>query len=82
MPIENFVWTKHAGLRLDQRRLARSDVEEAIRRNHGERKVNEGEADWLVEGITGLGVRIEAIYDHPVGGDETTARIVSVWRMG
>lgn len=81
MPITRFVWTDHAVLRLVQRRLEHSDVEEAIRTSHDERRVNEGEADRLVEGVTPLGVRIEAIYDHPVGTDEARIRIVSAWRM-
>jgi hypothetical protein len=72
-----FVWTSHALHRLDQRQLARSDVEQAIRSGHEGRQVNEGEADWLITGITSLGVPFEAIYDHPVGGDESTVRIVS-----
>lgn len=58
MSIDRFVWTEHAIARLAQRRLERSEVEEAIRACHDERKVNEGEADWLVEGMTPLGVRI------------------------
>jgi len=80
--IEHFVWTDHAVLRLDERRLTQSDVEQAIREGHRGRRVNEGEADWLIEGITGYGVAFEAVYDHPVGDDETTARIVSAWRLG
>jgi hypothetical protein len=31
--------------------------------------------------MTPLGIRIEAIYDHPVGNDEATIRIVSAWRV-
>jgi hypothetical protein len=67
-------------LRLDERHLSRSDVENAIREGHG-RQINDGQADWLIEGITAYGVRFEAIYDHPVGDEETTARIVSAWRV-
>lgn len=78
--VETFIWTDHALLRLSQRRLDRLDVEEAIRTNHDERKANHGQADWLVRAITPLGVRIEAIYDHPVGNDEATIRVVSSWR--
>lgn len=69
-------------LRLHQRRLARSDVERAIREGHDGRQVNEGQADWLIEGTTSLGERLEAVYDHPVDGDETTVRVVSAWRLG
>jgi hypothetical protein len=79
--IEHFLWTEHAVLRLDQRRLPRSDVEQAIRDNHGERLANDGQADWLIASVTALGVRFEAIYDHPVEGDEHVARIVSAWRV-
>jgi len=57
------------------------DVEEAIRANHDERKANDGQADWLVRAVTPLGVRIEAIYDHPVGNDEASIRVVSAWRV-
>jgi hypothetical protein len=81
MSIETFIWTDHALLRLSQRRLERFDVEEAIRANHDERKANDGQADWLVRATTALGVRIEAIYDHPVGSAEATIRIVSAWRV-
>jgi hypothetical protein len=81
VPIEHFVWTTHAVLRLDERHLSQSDIENAIREGHGGRHINDGQADWLIEGITAYGVRFEAIYDHPVGDDETTARIVSAWRV-
>jgi hypothetical protein len=79
--VETFIWTNHALLRLSQRRLDRRDVEEAIRGSHDERKPNDGRADWLVGAMTPAGVRIEAIYDHPVGDDEATIRIVSAWRV-
>ena len=81
VPIERFVWTTHAPLRLDERCLSQSDVENAIRDGHGVSQINDGQADWLIEGITSYGVRFEAIYDHPVGDDEATARIVSAWRV-
>jgi hypothetical protein len=68
-------------LRLDERRLSRSDVESAIREGHGGRQVNDGKADWLIAGITSYGARFEAAYDHPTGDNEITARIVSAWRV-
>lgn len=81
MEIERFVWTEHAEDRLRQRRLDASDVEEAIKDRHAEREVNDGRAEWLVSGETADGTAFEAIYDHPHGDDETTVRIVSVWRL-
>lgn len=62
-------------------RLERFDVEQAIRANHEERKANDGQADWLVQAMTQQGVRIEAIYDHPVRNDGATIRVVSAWRV-
>jgi hypothetical protein len=81
LTIEHFEWTAHAELRLGQRRLTLVDVERAIRARHDDRQVNEGRADWLVAGVTIDGVPFEAVYDHPVAGDEATVRIVSVWRV-
>lgn len=68
MPIESFQWTDHALLRLDQRQLCREDVEQAIREHHDERRVNDGQADWLVSGTTHLGIRFEARALCPPGG--------------
>jgi hypothetical protein len=79
--IERFVWTEHAEGRLRQRRLNASDVEQAIKEQHAERKVNDGRAEWLVSGGTVGGTVFEAIYDHPHEDDEGAVRIVSVWRL-
>ena len=81
MAIERFLWTDHAVVRLNERRLRRDDVELAIRQGHALRRANAGQADWLIAGVTPDGSAFEAIYDHPVRRDETTARIVSVWRV-
>ena len=62
-------------LRPDERHLSQSDVENAIREGRGRRQINDGQADWLIEGVTAYGVRFETIYDHPAGDDETTARM-------
>jgi hypothetical protein len=78
--IEQLVWTDHALLRLAERQLARFEVEDAIREQHQARVPNEGGADWLISATTPDGRSFEAIYDHPVRGDETVATIVSVWR--
>lgn len=81
MEIERFIWTEHAEFRRGQRRLGRSDVEQAIRDGHANRQVNDGRAEWLISGRTPDGIAFEAIYDHPHGSDQGTARIVSVWRL-
>jgi Domain of unknown function (DUF4258) len=81
MGIERFIWTAHAELRRTQRRLDAEAIEEAIQEGHADRKVNEGRAQWIIEGSTADGVRFEAIYDHPHGDDEEAARIVSVWHL-
>jgi hypothetical protein len=79
--IEHFIWTEHALMRLDDRRLEASEVEQAIRDGHLDRQVNDGRAEWLVSGKTADGTAFEAIYDHPHGDDEAAVRIVSVWRL-
>lgn len=81
MEIERFVWTDHAEMRLDERRLTASEVEKAIRDGHVDRQVNDGRAEWLVSGKTVDGTAFEAIYDHPHGDDGAAVRIVSVWRL-
>ncbi len=81
MTIKRFVWTEHALLRLDQRHLTRIDVERTIREGHGERVANDGRAAWLLAGLTAYGVPFETIYDHPAGGDDSVARVVSAWRL-
>jgi ribosomal protein L2 len=81
MAIEHYVWTAHARQRIQQRRLDRKEVEQAISQGHDAREVNDGRAQWLVRGTTADGTSFEAIYDHPHGGNVETARIVSVWRL-
>lgn len=81
MEIERFVWTEHAEMRLRQRRLDASEIEQAIKDRHSDREVNDGRAEWLVSGETIDGTAFEAIYDHPHGDDAAAVRIVSVWRL-
>ena len=81
MEIERFVWTEHARMRLAERGLDATDVEQAIRNGHAEREVNDGRAEWLVSGVLPDGTAFEAIYDHPHGDDEAAVRIVSAWRL-
>lgn len=81
MAIEHFVWTVHAQQRIQQRRLDRHEVEQAIGERHDDREVNDGRAQWLIRGTTADGTPFEAIYDHPHGGDVDKVRIVSVWRL-
>lgn len=82
MAIESFVWTDHALQRLQERGLTQFEVEEAIREGHEGRKANDDGAEWLIATTTQSGFSIEAVYDHPHHGDDDTARVVSVWRVG
>jgi hypothetical protein len=81
MAIERFLWTHHAESRLHERHLTRGDIEQAIRDGHSKRQVNDGQADWLLVGVTTNGVPFEVIYDHPAHGETTTARVISAWRL-
>ena len=81
MAINRFVWTDHAELRLGERGLTRSEVEEAVREGHPIREVNRGDADWRVYGVRFDGRKFAAIYDNPVQGDASAARVVSAWPL-
>jgi len=79
MPIKHCIWTSHAESRCRERLLDRSAVERAVRDGHPDRRLNQGQADWLIEGLMADGRRFEVLYDHPHGVDRGTARIISVW---
>lgn len=68
-------WTDHALVKADMLGVARSDVEDAVVHGHGERTRNPGAAQWRVRAG-----RLVIAYDHPDAGDETTARVVTLWR--
>jgi hypothetical protein len=57
------------------------EVEQAVRDGHFARAVNQGNADWRIEGARSDGRHFAVIYDHPALGDPTQARIVSVWAL-
>jgi hypothetical protein len=71
------VWTDHAVVKADLLGATRTDVEDAVLQRHGERTRNTGAADWLL--VVG---RLAIAYNHPDGGDQTTARVVTLWRRG
>jgi len=50
-----------------------------IRQEHAVRALNRGEADWRVYGVRLDGRKFAVVYDHPVLGDPTAARVVSAW---
>ena len=55
------------------------EVEAVIRQEHAVRALNRGEADWRVYGVRLDGRKFAVVYDHPVLGDPTAARVVSAW---
>ncbi|MGH2904530.1 MAG: hypothetical protein ACRDK7_13240 [Solirubrobacteraceae bacterium] len=81
MPIERFIWTIHTEDKRIKRLLVRSELERAIRDGHADRQINQGRADWLVDGLLADGRRFEAVYDNPHGRDRAAIRIVSVWDL-
>lgn len=74
MPIERFIWTIHAEMRLPQRGLTRERVERSVRDLHPIREANAGEADWRVDAG-----RFVVVYDRHGSQDVNVVRIVSVW---
>lgn len=69
------VWTDHALVKADSLGIARTDVEDAVLNGHESRTSNTGAADWLV-----TSARLATAYNHPDSGDQTTARVVTLWR--
>jgi hypothetical protein len=69
------VWSEHSLAKADFLGIARSDVEDAVLTGHRRRTRNTGAADWLV--VAG---RLFIAYNYPDGGDELTARVVTLWR--
>lgn len=69
------VWSDHAVVKAALLGVTRTDVEDAVLEGHDERTRNTGAADWLV-----VVRRIAIAYNHPDGGDSTTARVVTLWR--
>jgi hypothetical protein len=68
-------WTDHAYVKANLLGAARTDIERALIERHHARQANAGAASWRIS--TGPWV---ILYDHPDGGDQTTARIVTLWR--
>jgi Domain of unknown function (DUF4258) len=81
MAIRRFIWTDHAELRLEDRGFARVDIENAIREGHLVRSLNLGDADWRIHGVRSDSRPFAVIYDHPVRGDKSAVRIVSMWSL-
>ena len=79
--IQRILWTDHAQQRLRDRGLTAVEAEQVVREGHDSREVNKGDANWRVYGTRSDGSRFAVIYDHPVFGNRTVARIVSVWRL-
>jgi hypothetical protein len=66
-------------MRIRERGLIRSEVEQVIEQRHGERAINRGRAQWRIAGPTPRDIQIVVIYDHPHGHDIGAVRIVSAW---
>lgn len=68
-------FTDHAAERAAQYAIPHVEVADVALEEHARRRGNPGAADWRVR-RGGLVV----VYDWPDEGDETTARVVSLWR--
>jgi alkylation response protein AidB-like acyl-CoA dehydrogenase len=68
-------WSDHALAKAELLGFARADVEQIVLAGHRRRTSNSGAADWLTEAG-----RLVVAYNHPDGGDEIAALIVSLWR--
>jgi hypothetical protein len=68
-------WTDHAYVKAGVLGAARADVERAVVEHHRDRRRNPGAAQWRLS----VGPWV-ILYDHPDADDESTARIVTLWR--
>jgi hypothetical protein len=68
-------WTAHALEKSWLLDVPQRDVERAVIERHHVRRRNARSADWRVR--TG---RLVIVYSHPDHGDDSTARIVTLWR--
>jgi hypothetical protein len=69
--------TDHAAERAEQYGVPWSEVADAVLGEHGRRRTNPGAADWLVQRG-----RLVVVYNWPDAGDESAARVVSLWIAG
>jgi hypothetical protein len=77
--IQEFEWTNHATYRRRKRRVSQAGIEAAINSEHPYRVTNAGEGDWMVSWVAGDGRPCEVVYDHPVYGDASVVRVVTVF---
>jgi hypothetical protein len=68
-------FTDHAAERAARYALPAVKVADIVLEEHPHRQGNPGAADWRVRRG-----RLVVLYDWPDGDDETTARVVTVWR--
>jgi hypothetical protein len=78
--IREIKWSTHASSRLRQRGLAQAEIEATIRSDHFFRESNPGAADWRVTLVQTDGRRFAVLYDNPVDGDESVAKVVTFFR--
>jgi hypothetical protein len=68
-------FTDHAAERAARHAVAATDVADVVLEEHPRRRANPGAAGWQVR-RGGLVV----VYDWPDEDDQTTARVVTLWR--
>jgi hypothetical protein len=70
-------FTDHAAERAARYALPAVEVADVVLAEHPRPHGNPGAAEWRVRRGT-----LVVLYDWPDGDDETTARVVTVWRAG
>jgi len=61
--------------------VSEAEIEAAIQFEHAYRVRNAGDGDWVVPWTSSDGRRFEVVYDHPVYGDGTRVRVVTLFRV-
>lgn len=71
------VLSDHAAERAERYGVPWNQVADAVLEEHRRRRMNPGAADWLVRRG-----RLVVVYNWPDAGDESAARVVSLWIAG
>jgi hypothetical protein len=73
-PPHRVAFTDHAAERAERYAVPYSDVADTVLEEHTRRRTNPGSADWQIRRG-----RLVVVYDWPDAGDDTRARVVSLW---
>jgi hypothetical protein len=80
--ISEIEWSEHASTALKKLGLREFDVEQRMKAHRRWRRNKSGDGDWrIVIDLASFPHPLEVVFDHPVGGDDHMAKVVTVWPL-